>query len=651
MSIRKKITLGLLVILFTSYIILGFITSAYINRIAIIKEVQDRVLFELTAAREIYNSYIEQLENILLISSFRRTLNGSLEKELNGELGKVFGAIYKSSKLDFLTFTDLEGNVIYRIHNPMVKGDNISEISLVKKALRDWAPVKGTAIMDRNILKNEGVGLQERAIVAVQSTPKARPAVKTTEARGMVIAVAVPITSLDTNKKLGIVFGGHLINNNYEIVDRIKSKVFHNQVYKGKDIGTATIFFDDVRISTNVKRSDNTRAIGSRLSHDVYNHVIQNGKIWADRAFVVNDWYITAYEPIKDIDGKIIGSLYIGLLEKPYKKPHSVILLFFIVMLSITAVASLLLVFFYTKMMTKPIDSIVLMSKEIKNGNLSARCHIHSAGEMGLLCKTINQMADAIEQHEKKMKQDTQMQILQSEKLASIGRLAAGVAHEINNPLTGVLTFTHLLKDRSNEEEDIKDLDVIIQETKRVREIVRNLLDFARQSPPIKELLNLNEIIQQLLKLVISQNVFRKIKIDEKYDVNLPEVLVDKNQLQQVFLNLLLNAGEAITGDGTIAISTAHNEKSILITFTDSGCGISDEDIEKIFDPFYTTKPVGQGTGLGLSISYGIIQQHRGTIQCVSQVGQGTTFKIYLPYTSDTTSSNKPIENNGRSSG
>lgn len=649
MSIRYKITLGLLGILLASYIVLGLLTSTYVNR-TFVKEVQTRVRLDLTAANDIYSSYFDQIEQILRVSSIRRTSDGPLKDEMDRELGDVFNNIYQGSELDFLTFTDLEGNVIFRVHNPEVKGDNISGISLIRKVLTNWAPASGTVILDEDILENEGKDLQERAVVSVKSTPKARSGEKTTERRGMVIASAVPIISLN-GEKLGVIFGGLLINNNNGIVDRIKEKVFQDQTYKGKDIGTATVFFDDVRISTNVKQNDNTRAIGSRLSREVYEHVIQNGNIWADRAFVVNDWYITAYEPIRDIEDNIIGSLYVGLLEQPFKHPQRIILIFFIITLSITAVTTLFLMFFYTRMMIKPIDTIVQVSKEIMRGNLSVRCKQDPKGEMGLLFRTFNQMAEAIEEHEKQMKEETQRQILQSEKLASIGRLAAGVAHEINNPLTGVLTFSHLLKERSKEEDDKKDLDVIIQETKRVRDIVRNLLDFARQSTPNKESINLNEILQQLLKLVTSQKEFRKIKIEEAYDANLPEILADKNQIQQVFLNLLMNAGEAIEGEGRITISTTHDEDNIQVSICDSGCGIADEEMDKIFDPFYTTKPVGQGTGLGLSISYGIIQQHYGTIHCESKAGSGTTFTVSLPFAPDSGNSPKPTENNDRSNG
>jgi len=631
MSLRLKIVIGFIVIIITSYIILAFATSTYVNNLYV-KEVQTRVRLDLNSAHGIYFRYQERIDNILQAVAIRRSMDQPLHEEVKEELGNVLNNIYHQSGIDILILIDVDGNVVYRAHNPGVKGDNLSEISIIKKLMQEWKPVNGTIVLNEQILEKEGIDLLKRAAVKVKSTPRSRPEQKLTEKRGMFIAAAVPITSLYTNKKIGILFAGYLINNNNEIVDEIKSKIFQDQTYKGKDIGTATIFFDDLRIATNVKQQDNIRAIGSRLSVEVYNHVIDKGKIWADRAFVVNDWYLTAYEPIKNPEGKIIGSLYVGLLEAPFKYPSRIIIIFFIIALSITSLAILILIFFYTKMMMSPIDHIVKMCRKIISGDLSARCNVKPSGEMGILCRTINQMAESIEQHEKKILDSAQKQIIQSEKLASIGRLAAGIAHEINNPLTGVLTFAHFLKEnRANDEKDIEDIDVIIKETTRVRDIIRGLLNFARQSPSNKELTNINEIIQVLLILIKGQKEFRNVQIIERYEKKLPELLADNNQLQQVFLNLVLNAGESIRGKGIITIETSATCQAIKVAISDSGGGIKDEDMDKIFDPFFTTKPVGQGTGLGLSVSYGIIEQHGGVIQCESKVGEGTTFNVLLP--------------------
>lgn len=631
LSIRFKIISGIIVIILASYIVLAFITGEYIRNI-FVKEIQNQVRLDINSADEIYEDHIEHLSQILHAISIRRETHASLEEELKGGLDEVFKKIYQKNKMDILTFADTNGNVIFRAHNPAFKGDNILEISIIKKAIQEWSSVEGTVVFEKEQLKNESEDLYKRAEIKIKSTPKSRNIQKTTENRGLLIAAAVPITSL-YNKKKGIVFGAYLLNNNFDIVDEIKDKLFQHKEYQGKDIGTSTIFLEDVRVSTNVKHTDNTRAVGSLLSTEVYNHVFQKGEFWDARAFVVNDWYITAYKPIKDIEGNIIGVLYVGLLEKPFNLPQKTITIFFIIALSITALAIFILMFFYTRMTMKSIEEVIHTSKKIMNGDLSARCSINASDEAGLLCKTINQMAESLERHEKKLKEDTQMQISQSEKLASVGRLAAGVAHEINNPLTGVLTFAHLLKEKkTNNESDLQDIDVIIHETTRVREIIRGLLDFARQSPSIKEMNDINEIIQQLLLLLKGQKEFRNIKIIENYDKNLPEIFADKNQLQQVFMNLFLNAGEAIFGTGAITITTSISDSNILITISDTGCGIKDVDMDKIFDPFFTTKPVGKGTGLGLSVSHGIIQQHGGSIKCESKEGEGTIFKIFLPY-------------------
>ena len=631
MPIRLKLTIGLIIIILVSNIVLAVITSWYVGTVYF-QEVQTRVRLDLNSARDIYNNYIDQIGQILKAISIRRRIQVPLELEVNGDLGKVLQNIYRESGIDMLTLVGTDGRVVYRAHNPQQKGDDISGIPVIKNVLSQWTEAKGTMVVPHDFLKNEMQELAHRAVIKIKDTPKARPIPRKVEQRGMLIAAAVPFLSLNTGKRLGVLMGGCLLNNHSAIVDKIKSEVFQDQVYKGEDMGTATIFFDDLRISTNVKGSDKRRAIGSRMSSQVYDHVINQGKIWADRAFVVNNWYITAYEPIYDPGNRIIGSLYVGILEKPFKKPQQVIIIFFIIMVGISAVASLILMFFYTRKLLKPIDVIVDMSKKVIDGDLTARCSIYPQGELGGLCQTIDKMAGAIEHREEELRRVTQQQISQSEKLATVGRLSAGIAHEINNPLTGVLTFAHLLREKkNNSEEDLKDIDVIIRETTRVREIVKGLLDFARQTPFKKEPVNINAILTQIVELLKSQKEFRGIVITENYSGHNPGFEGDKNQLQQVFLNLIFNACEAISDTGTIVISTGQEGEDIVVSIQDTGCGIKKENLGKIFDPFYTTKPVGKGTGLGLSISYGLIQQHGGFIQCESEEGKGTTFNVRLP--------------------
>ena len=219
-----------------------------------------------------------------------------------------------------------------------------------------------------------------------------------------------------------------------------------------------------------------------------------------------------------------------------------------------------------------------------------------------------------------------------SEKLAAVGRLAAGVAHEINNPLTGILTFAHLLKDKEDrDDQDKQDLDLIVRETTRASEIVRGLLDFAREKAAMKEPLDVNTVIRRTIQLLGNQKAFRHVAVEERLYQGLLEVDGDVNQLQQVLLNLCLNACEAMPQGGTLTISTSAGDGKVLVKVADTGCGIKPEHLDQIFEPFFTTKPVGHGTGLGLSVSYGIVQGHGGTMEVESVEGKGTKFRVILP--------------------
>jgi two-component system NtrC family sensor kinase len=234
--------------------------------------------------------------------------------------------------------------------------------------------------------------------------------------------------------------------------------------------------------------------------------------------------------------------------------------------------------------------------------------------------------------HEEQLDPAVRQQIGQSEKLASLGRLAAGVAHEINNPLTGVLTFAHLLREKPNlDEQDRADLDLIIRETTRAAEIVRRLLDFSRERPVMMERLELDEVVRRTVQLIRNQKLFEGIVITEHLQENLPEINGDMNRLQQVILNLALNSCEAMPQGGTITITTALSNGEVRLEIADTGCGIKPDVMERIFEPFFTTKPVGQGTGLGLAVTYGIVQQHGGSIEVECEEGKGTKFILAFP--------------------
>jgi two-component system NtrC family sensor kinase len=635
MTIRFKLTMVFIAVILVANSVLSFVSVEYLGGVWL-NEVQTRVRRNLNSARAAYNDRIDRLLYFLRAVSVDRTLAAAMENRDQAGLRSLLRDVHRAGGMDFVCVLDPGGKVTCRAWDPGPKGDDLSRNPVVAKVLKARTlnkpePASGTIILSSESLAREGSDLPKRAHIKLVDTLAARPTTEQSRSDGMVVAAAVPI--LDSRGRLlGILYGGDLLNRRNEIVNSIKKQVFPDEVYQGKDIGTVTIFQDDARIATNVTLEDGTPAIGTRMSDEVHEAVLHGGRTWAAPAFVVSDWYITAYEPILDPDRQIIGVLYVGLLQAPFLRTRNAITGGLLAIVLVATAASLVLLLLVTKLVLRPIGRITAMSQKVIEGDLSARVGVRPPGEMGILCQAIDSMADAIAQREEQLNLAARQQIGQSEKLASIGRLAAGVAHEINNPLTGVLTFAHLLRLKENmTEQDRQDLDLIIHETTRAAEIVRGLLDFARERPPVKELLDINEVVGQTLRLIRSQKPVKQVVVVEDLAADLPRVDADMNQLQQVLVNLSLNACEAMPDGGTLLITTLAEHGKVLVKLTDTGCGIKKEHLDRIFDPFFSTKPVGKGTGLGLSVSYGIIQQHGGSIEVESEEGRGSTFTIVLP--------------------
>jgi len=615
---------------------LSFVTVVHIGKITT-QEVQKRVRFNLNSARGVYQYHVERISTLLQGAAIRFSPVQTPDGAVDPLLKEVLRSLLEENRLDMLTVMDANGIVLYRAHNSESQGDSLRDNAVVSLAIESNKPSQGTIVLSREQLEREHFQLAERARLQVETTPAARSLRESVQSEGMVIAAAVPFLTLaHGEERRGMIYGAILLNRRHEIVDRIREELFEKDKQGKKETGTATLFQGDLRISTNVLKSDGARAVGTQMSSEVYQQVILKGQLWSKRAFVVNDWYLAAYEPIRDPRGQIIGALYVGLLEEPFIRPMRLLASVFVSMVALTTLLSLVLLTFVIRHVLSPIHTIVTMSARVIEGDLSARVGVRPPGEMGLLCETIDKMADAVSLREERLQKATREQIGQSEKLAAIGRLAAGIAHEVNNPLTAVLTFAHLLRESPKADDDQKqDLDVIVRETTRVREIVRGLLDFARESPSRRQILDINEILQRTLSLLKSQKDFGKIKIDLCLQDSLPPVMGDRNQMQQVFLNLSLNACEAMPEGGVLTVTTRQEESTVRVYFADTGCGISQEFLTQIFDPFFTTKPVGKGTGLGLSVSYGIIQQHGGQLLVNSTPNEGSTFTVVLQVCTD----------------
>jgi two-component system, NtrC family, sensor kinase len=323
--------------------------------------------------------------------------------------------------------------------------------------------------------------------------------------------------------------------------------------------------------------------------------------------------------------------------------------------------AALLVGFFVHRLVYLPLRDLESGAQRLSAGNLDQPIPVRSGDEFGKLASSFNTMTDALRMSraelqdwghtlEQKVDERTQelrraqAETMRGEKLASVGLLASGVAHELNNPLTGILTFSHLVRQKMPDKSaDAEDMDLVIRETKRCAAIIKRLLDFAREKHPEKKFTDLNQVIDDTVRIVEKPAHLRDIEITLDLDRTLPPIWIDADQIKQVVMNMLVNAQHAVEEKGSITVSTrqaqdprapaTESRPMVAISIVDTGCGIPEKNLKRIFDPFFTSKDVGKGTGLGLSVSHGIIEAHGGVIEVQSKVGEGSTFRVYLPLT------------------
>ena len=596
-------------------------------------QAQDRVNNSLNSAREILNHRLENIKTSVYFSSFRATIQEGLLKKDRVALKEILGGIRKEGQIDLLTITDDKGKVVFRARNPVVFGDDVSDGGIVKEVLATRKTISSIEIFPYESIQKEGEDLAQQSIIKFVETPEVKPRKGPEPGSAMVLISASPILD-GAGKFLGVLYGGEVLNRNYSLVDRVKDILYQNEKHRGKEIGVVTLFLKDLRISTNIQDGNGLRAIGTRVSDEVYDKVLIKGEKSAGQALAVHDWYVTAYEPVRNRKNENIGILAVGMLEQKFVDMRTEALLIFLGITILGMGLSIVIANYSSRSVVKPVENLRKVSDQISQGDFSARVKVESGNEIGELERTFNLMASSLQEREKEIRRLNEQRLMRSEKLAAIGRLAAGIAHEINNPLTSVLTFSSLLL-RKAEDWQKERLEIIVKETTRCREIVKGLLDFARQSEPKKELTDVNRIIKTALTLTKNQlaKAREKAIVLEKELDSLPSLHVDPNQILEVFVNIFINAVDAMPQKGTLKVTSRkiEAEGAIEIRVADTGHGIPPEILGRIFDPFFTTKEAGKGTGLGLAVSHGIVERHNGTIDVESTVGQGTTFIIRLP--------------------
>ncbi|MGE5255238.1 MAG: cache domain-containing protein [Hyphomicrobiales bacterium] len=632
-STRSKLVASFLAVSFLVGIV-ALVVGVHLVNEHLLGEALNRVRQDLNAASEMYLTRVKHVKTSLSITTLGLAFISAAREKNTTELALRLERMAKLAELDFAGIVGQDGNLLCRIGpNAFSSSGTRAENPLAKLVLEQRTSVSGTVVLPVEFLIEENHELAERARIPLAADPGSSSGAREEINAGLSIAAAVPV--FDGPLLLGVLYGGILLNRSEVFVDTVRETVFQGEIFNGRSIGTATIFLNDVRIATNVLTPEGKRALGTRVSPEVKEHVLGKGKLWTDLAFVSSDWYITAYQPIEAISGDRAGMIYVGVLEEKYADIRRQILTVY----SLITVAIMLVAaglgYFIAQRITSPIQRLIRASQQVREGSLTPDLGQPERGEIGVLQTAFKEMVEAMGRR----RAASEARIIQSEKQASVGRLAAGVAHEINNPLTGVLTYTHMLLRRKDIAADMRsDLQVIVEATERVRKIVKGLLDFSRQTKLDPELTDINRLVAAAISLIENQALVKGVAIKFNPGENLPEVTLDRSQIQSVLINVVINALDATEPGGNIRVFTAASLsgngvalKGIEITVADTGCGIPAENLNKLFDPFFTTKAVGQGTGLGLSVSLGIVQRHGGHIRVQSEVGKGSRFFIWLP--------------------
>ena len=644
----------------------------------ILHQAQNKIINDLNSAHAIYQSNLRCLKEKINCAATSYPLIKALIEDDQVTIKRELQNLSRSETLTFLTLTDSSGNVIMRANHPDFLHDK-PPLSLIAEAL-NGKPKVSTEILTIKELNQENPNLSHLTNIKLISTPKARKTELTNLDNCMLLIAIWPVYSPKGNI-IGSLYGGKLLNRNNLIVDKIKTVIFSDTAFSGQDIGTVTIFQNDVRIATNVKNSVGNRAIGTRVSQEVYDKVVINRQKWTDRAFVVNNWYISAYEPIYNSRDEVIGILYVGMLEKPFNSFRNNVIVILVAILIIGALLTLLMVFFSARSFSQRITDMKDELRKVATGQFKTKVKIQGNDELSQLAISFNEMIitlhnrdEAIEQLHKELEnkvfqrtseletrnleltemkhhllemmgdkkainfrleeslqhlQQAQQQLVRSGKLAALGILVAGVAHEINNPINIISGNLELLEmDPDIKNHFATEIELITLQTSRIKKIIGNMLGFAQVRQTSLKEIDINEIIKQVITPLQPQVKTLHISFETRLLARKP-LVSDEAGLTQILTNLFCNSIQAMPDGGHITVTTREAQGGIEIIISDSGCGMTPQQVENMFNPFYSTK--AEGTGLGLAIGYELLHSLGGDINVESKLQQGTTITIILP--------------------
>lgn len=600
----------------------------------VLETAQDQVRTDLKSAWMIFNTRVNDIKAVLLLTAKRESIMEDLRQGNLPALREILEKVRIDNKLDFLSLTDETGRVLVRTRYPYRVGDAIAFDEMVSRALKKEM-VSGTEILFQEDLEKEGQGLSEKAFMLFVDTPLAKPRPADRETAGMVMKAAIPIlTEHDTI--MGVLYGGIIVNRNYEIVDQIKSTLYQDETYKGKERGTATVFQWDVRIATNVKDANGLRAIGTRVSRDVYERVLENGLPYIGRAYVVNAEYIAAYEPIRNILGETVGILYVGTLEQPFIDFRNQVIWLFLAIALVGLLVTLLLGYLLAGSITKPVKQLVGATREISRGAFPKEIAIYTKDEIGHLAEAFIQMSGNLEHTMNDLKE------LNRKYLGLLGF----TTHELKQPLGVLRGYVLMLYDETLGKLTTPVQKEALLEMKNninaLQEMITKYLQLTKiesgQLLVEKRKMNLYaEAIQPVLDGEASHLAIQNMRlvIEERSALEKLQITADPALMRIVYSNLITNALKYGRSGGTITIGFTEENSLCRFHVKNEGPGIEKERLKDIFGKFvrFEIKELGKqiGTGLGLYNTREIIEKHGGKIWAESEEGSWADFIFTLP--------------------
>lgn len=646
-SIRFRLTATILLPLIAT-VVLCWVVGASLMTNRLVNIAQQAVAGDLNAAQGILSAEVTHVAESVKLASQAPALVALRQNHLDDAVLESLQNSARSSRLSFLTVTDRYGNPLYRLGSSDLSGRLGRENALVNAALAG-EEASGIEVLSAADALRENPRLQPQLTVALHATPHAQQHTVASEKRGMFLTAAMPLRD-SQGEIVGALWGGQLLNQDDRIVEQIVQVLFGREGENQLRHGNATLFLDDVRISTTVQSEGGERARGSLMADEVH-QVVSSGERWLGRAFVVNAWHLAAYEPLRNARGAVIGALYVGIPEAPFDLLRTRINLTFAGILALVALIGSLVSTWLGASLARPIKALEEGVRRVADGEAAPDIVVQGHDEIAALGTEFNTMKqrlvsraeeirglnrtleEKVEARSQELAEktaellNTQRELSRAERLAAIGLLASGVAHEINNPLMIIRGNAELLL--MNEEKS-EEAETILRHSGRIERIVANLLTFARGGELHLGAVRPAQLVDDILAGIGHQIPLDRYRVSCQHAAPEAMVIGDEDQLRQVFTNLLLNALQVMPEGGELSIaSDVDSAGACRVTISDSGPGISAEAMAKLFTPFYSTRR--GGTGLGLAISYAIVRDHGGSISAENVAGRGAAFTVVLP--------------------